>query len=798
MNAHGLGQAGVKVPAEATITIPKSVSESGGGEQALTKLKVGDLLSARVVSGAKDAHTGTPAKGLNISGTFVAAELPEDYRNGDRVTVQVVSKEPQLKIKITPEHEAASRATSAQTAEATESIKNILKALNISEQELSQLQQFARNVRQLASESENSNAKVLNDELLKNPEKLKAALSEQAGKQASETQGMQGQSSAQALSSDKAQLERQLSPESRQALKQIEAELERVLKGLSSSVAKEAQSEGGAASGTEKIQNLLNTLSEISDSPLSVKALEEAVKGQVDGLKELEAFIKQKLFSEKDTGLYEQFKQTLSAIEERMANLSSPKEIDIDLLNFVRKLNQDLNLAEQGKSLRQTIPKLLEDALKFLHQRFSVNSESDLSSFKPNELLSQSSQVYLKEIEAQLKLLLTKELNPFGEKLNSLFKWLEQLRDNLSGREDVNKLFTKLFSDIQEAVGGLFSSGVSGQVDSEVFEKLFKRITEILTSNREELGKLKIGTEAKAGQGSEGVNQSLFDVFSKIKDDLQGVIEIIQQLNSGAEARAQLLQNVHPAGGESESAVAKLINLLKAVKAPGAEAASQLDFQFFNFVTELSRELEAHVAAGNAQGSIRETIQKALQTLHKHFTDAGSTKNNAKLETIKKEALKNIDNFMKGQELLRQLNPLMQAAGEPAMMLFPAFMQGFLSQLEVSYFSPQDKVPVSGEQKKQDQKGHEGELEHIKIQLDLPSLGAVTVDLAHNEESLLLNFTLDEQEKADFVEGFVSKLSERLKSRAYKKLEINVKAGKADSVRPEWFDALVKSSMVIA
>lgn len=128
-----------------------------------------------------------------------------------------------------------------------------------------------------------------------------------------------------------------------------------------------------------------------------------------------------------------------------------------------------------------------------------------------------------------------------------------------------------------------------------------------------------------------------------------------------------------------------------------------------------------------------------------------------------KEILQAVENLVKGQEAVGQLNPLLQALGEPAMLLFPAFIQGLLSKVEMFYYSPERAQQENSGDEEMGGQQAEGEFSgKLTFDVELPNLGSVGVKLLSRGQALQVSFAAESQEALNFLAENLPSLAARL------------------------------------
>ncbi|MFN8389015.1 MAG: hypothetical protein U0136_01845 [Bdellovibrionota bacterium] len=133
------------------------------------------------------------------------------------------------------------------------------------------------------------------------------------------------------------------------------------------------------------------------------------------------------------------------------------------------------------------------------------------------------------------------------------------------------------------------------------------------------------------------------------------------------------------------------------------------------------------------------------------------------------------------QETLNQLNPMMQALGEPALILFPFLAHGLLNHSELSFESSLDRKSLGGGIDDDEDSFDNTPFQRIQISVPLPEIGTVHVDVAHRNEEMLVRFTIADSEASDFIKNRLDELSAILRKHQFTKLDLNTHIGPPES-----------------
>ncbi|NLF25084.1 MAG: flagellar hook-length control protein FliK [Deltaproteobacteria bacterium] len=245
----------------------------------------------------------------------------------------------------------------------------------------------------------------------------------------------------------------------------------------------------------------------------------------------------------------------------------------------------------------------------------------------------------------------------------------------------------------------------------------------------------------------------------------------------------------------SEMPIRHLFDLLRDVAAGmrHADATGLGSYDIAQFMAEVINGLE-DLNTGGAHPQ-REVTRKALESV-KGKSATPPPQEQLKVATEILKSVTALENTIKGQELLSKLNPLLQAAGEPMMLLFPTLIQGYLSSLELVFY-PISEEQVSGERNKKKKTGAGG-YQQAKFGLNLPALGHVQVSVAHGKKGVLLSMAFEREEFSNFVSARLGKLRRSLKEAGIEKLECKLMVAKPTSIAPRWVKELSERVGIVA
>ncbi|MCC6932645.1 MAG: flagellar hook-length control protein FliK [Deltaproteobacteria bacterium] len=170
------------------------------------------------------------------------------------------------------------------------------------------------------------------------------------------------------------------------------------------------------------------------------------------------------------------------------------------------------------------------------------------------------------------------------------------------------------------------------------------------------------------------------------------------------------------------------------------------------------------------------TTQQILTALNSYLSSARTIDPKTLAELT--QLTSRLETLAGAQETLAQLNPVMQALGDPAMILFPFIFHGLFAQAQIS-LPPEDRVKKKGKGEEEEASSSKEPMQRVQISIPLPHLGIVDIDVAHSKSEIMVRFTVENQEIADFLLEQEEKLVLVLKDKGFKQTEL------LTQVRPE-------------
>ncbi len=143
----------------------------------------------------------------------------------------------------------------------------------------------------------------------------------------------------------------------------------------------------------------------------------------------------------------------------------------------------------------------------------------------------------------------------------------------------------------------------------------------------------------------------------------------------------------------------------------------------------------------------------------------------------------NLSSFFGGQEALNTLNPFMAKLGQPALILIPTLLDGLLSRWEISVLNDHTDEVAEDDKKARNSKGYR----RIKLSAQFPSIGKVIIDIAYDDNEVLLKLIFQQPDIAEYISGLLPNLEKSLQNLGFKKFMLRAEAGQEEIVIPSWY-----------
>ena len=128
-----------------------------------------------------------------------------------------------------------------------------------------------------------------------------------------------------------------------------------------------------------------------------------------------------------------------------------------------------------------------------------------------------------------------------------------------------------------------------------------------------------------------------------------------------------------------------------------------------------------------------------------------------------------VDKMIAADSMATGLNSVLQSLGEPALVLFPFLLQGFLAQANIWIDNDASK---HGSGNAKDASGKSLPFQKIRTAVSLPNLGLIDVNIAYRDKEMMLHLTSEDAEVSEFLESQTPMLTSILEAGGYENIQI--------------------------
>ena len=532
------------------------------------------------------------------------------------------------------------------------------------------------------------------------------------------------------------------------------------------------------------------------------KTLTQFVSHQVDYIKSIEQSMRSILHGTQTDASIELLLRTLAPVVHAKESFGS--DLGKNFVDFIKNLHREVLKAYTSDEPYPDLKKILGEASKQLDSKFTIEPKMDGSSSynKPHPDIERPLAVQLRSISSQIKTLLTElehvtkpaDVSQTIGKLNEIIS--EDLIKQTSANPNLKDLAKELVN-FKEVVKAFESGSVSS-------DKLKDTLVKLLNATQTTEGVIKAADDIKAliskDPGSlsfvklaHSLENTLAQLSKGITGDPSSSIqnEIIKEAlkettpNSVYKNTAPLLSK------EIEGLLIKQSNLNPEIK-PIIDLLFQLNPSDLSSLDREALKQIADLIAGTsgrmAEKDVKD-IKQAIKNLLSQYTDPSTT--SSLKQSLSKDVLKQFEALVKGQELLSKINPIMNAAGDPVMILFPAIMGGLLANFETTFFPPVNNEEQNKKKKDQDK------TEKAAISVNLPGLGQVSVEMSIKKNQPEVIFKVETDEVSEFMRSQLNSFAKRLAT-DFEDSSVKIETSPKIEVTPEWLKTLVEDAAIIA
>lgn len=256
-------------------------------------------------------------------------------------------------------------------------------------------------------------------------------------------------------------------------------------------------------------------------------------------------------------------------------------------------------------------------------------------------------------------------------------------------------------------------------------------------------------------------------------------------------------QDSPKASSELSTELSKLISTISKQQAESSVSKNANSKDITSILTNTLTDLQA--AQQQNQEQLKILLSSVLERLDRAL-DPNTLKQNQQTTSDMQQLATKLEQIAMTQERLLQLNPLMTALGEPALILFPFIFQGMVahSELVIDPNAHKDNnrnknnKDTENEDEKQSSNSstNNTSYQQIHMTLPMPTLGLVGVDIAHRPEEILVRITVPESDTAEFILDQLEHLAIILREQGFKKAELVANVGLPQDNAPPWCSSL--------
>lgn len=584
----------------------------------------------------------------------------------------------------------------------------------------------------------------------------------------------------------------------------------------------------GVSTG-EPVRDLLVSLSGVNpgreqpELEIFRRQLREVIDAQIEVLRDLDIRVRTVLGGNDRDNPVESLLRTLSQSAELLEGSDAP--VERQLQQLIKTLVLDLEQALKAPKPLLAVREVLEAALQSIQKEFGLPDirariQLELAGETPAPHLPQEVRVTLRLLEVQIRTLLEapdleeqmtrylaattsaeREHAPLMKEMRDLVVTLEKLSVpedpgylNLApaARQTVKNALATLQQILQAPAGTeTRDPKVMTQELRRVLSELDPILSEIsLTSGppEKEIASFAPGREPRPPIRSENdrARRLIEGMVRTITETLEGLEiqheqgqqqEVVVPHRGTTDPAGNLLRSVNLLSGQvSDTAVlVQRIKLdLQTLQQTLPAAGNKAERELFDLTLEMLHHVDqTGEGRESVSGSSKESLKQLSKVVRENYIPPRDLSPQTPLARMDLASLRSLDSMLSAQETLQRLTPVMQALGEPALLLFPCIVQGFLTHAEIRFSRP---PAGEGDVRKEASTpgANRDQFERINLVLPLPTIGEISVDIAHRKGEILMNLGFESSVVGEFVREQLPLLGRALQRRGFQKIDINI------------------------
>lgn len=330
------------------------------------------------------------------------------------------------------------------------------------------------------------------------------------------------------------------------------------------------------------------------------------------------------------------------------------------------------------------------------------------------------------------------------------------------------------------------TTGKQGDVLLKAFEQLTKSLgAEVIADPKLAQSQL---MEAATGKVSGSLRETAERIRTLLGEPGSSTARLLSEL------RGELSQLIESSADDNHQSAKQLETLIRSLsdEMKSGKKTGSKERELLKVTLDELKSAKDHPEKGTGQ------LEPALRRLHDAFGAPVRSQLDPQTQSELQQIASRLEQMASSQESLNQLNPVMQALGEPALILFPFLAHGLLSHSEVSIESRLDGDARGGgrQDRDEDEAPDTTAYQRVQVSVPLPELGTVDVDIAHRKDEILVRFSVSDPEISAFLLEQLEHLGTTLRSLNFKKTELMTHVGRRTDSSVAWLEASTSTTII--
>lgn len=275
--------------------------------------------------------------------------------------------------------------------------------------------------------------------------------------------------------------------------------------------------------------------------------------------------------------------------------------------------------------------------------------------------------------------------------------------------------------------------------------------------------------------------EQVFNEVSKNNEEEAPLEQILKAFTRIAQEPDSPRQELVSAPQVIRDIAKSLLQKLNGERAEKIPLFDSLDKETRHLLDTITKELNTLKDNGVTDSQVKVFLKRALNDIQNRL---GAMNHSAEQQESTLGGLKviqNVEKILSGQEILNSLNPVMQAVGEPALVMIPSFLSGLLAKWELSI------APRPPEEEESERTNKVQPYQRLKLFLPLPNLGDIEVDIAHRKNEVLVRLVTENEAVVSFIQQKSSTLDDAFQALGYVRNMVTAQRGIPRRITPDWY-----------